>query len=159
MPAGHPARPLQDCGGCYLLFIRVTRRLDLRVGSLGQRTFSPGCYVYVGSARRGFEARLRHHRRVSQDKSARPRWHIDYLLSHRAVRLMGICKLPAKAECAVSRQVAKQEGVTVPARGFGASDCRSGCPAHLYRFRHIRGLPDPQLRSFFQCASRTGMAK
>lgn len=95
----------------------------LRVGALGEHELPAGRYAYTGSARRATAARLwRHlgHRR------RRLRWHVDYLLDHAACRVVdvGLFRIP---ECTLNQGI----GGRVPVPGFGASDCREGCGAHL----------------------------
>ncbi len=60
-------------------------------------------------------------------------WHIDYLLIHPAVMLTRIvlCSPDPTDECPIHQQTAGQVILT----GFGASDCRAGCGAHLLRVR------------------------
>jgi Uri superfamily endonuclease len=118
--------------GAYLLFINIRQPLKVEVGALGIASFPAGQYVYVGSACGGIEARLARHRRLAERKIGKIHWHIDYLLVNRSVQWVGEKALRDGAECIISRQIAARRGVTVPVPGFGASDCRSGCKAHLY---------------------------
>ncbi|AMN48316.1 hypothetical protein ACG33_14655 [Steroidobacter denitrificans] len=106
----------------YQLVIEVTRSLRVRVGRLGTFEFAAGVYVYTGSARRNIEARIARHER----KSKPLRWHIDYLLAARGVRILRVVRSGC-AECALNRATAGQ----IPIAGFGASDCRAGCGSHL----------------------------
>jgi sugar fermentation stimulation protein A len=111
-------------GGAYVLVLRLSRRRRLSVGSLGSVLFRRGCYLYVGSARRGLEARLARHRR----RAKRRRWHVDYLreaadaVSALAVRSSG------DLECALAEALGGISGEY--AAGFGSSDC--GCRSHLF---------------------------
>ncbi len=80
----------------------------------------------------GLRARLGRHLR-GEGKS---HWHIDTL--RRVARVQDICYLAApwitvgqRLECLWSQALASLPGATVPVPGFGASDCRLGCPAHL----------------------------
>lgn len=106
----------------YQLHIRVARPLQLRVGALGELHFPPGRYLYTGSARRNLQARVARHLR--RDKTLR--WHIDYLLAHPAVTVERV-ETGSIGECAWNRGSAGE----VLQHGFGASDCRAGCGAHL----------------------------
>ena len=67
-------------------------------------------------------------------KHKNPHWHVDQLTQRRDVRVAAIV-LPGVAlgECELNRRVERLVHGTVPAAGFGASDCRAGCPAHLWR--------------------------
>lgn len=106
----------------YQLTIEVCSPVRCQVGRLGEVEFAAGTYVYTGSARRNFEARLARHARASKTL----RWHIDYLLAVPGVRIVKIVR-SRREECRLNRSV---RGM-VPVSGFGASDCRSGCGAHL----------------------------
>jgi Uri superfamily endonuclease len=132
-------------GGAYLLYLRVSSRIRLRVGALGEVRMPSGVYVYVGSARRSLAARVERHRRLAELKEGKIHWHIDYLLVRREVKLLSIESFPRKDECDLSGKLARRMGTTVPMRGFGSSDCRAGCAAHLYlcsRMDRLRLGPD-----------------
>ena len=106
----------------YQLLIDVSRPLRCVIGRLGEFDFPAGRYVYTGSARRGLEARIGRHMR--QEKVLR--WHIDYLLAAPGVRVVEVVR-SGRGECALNRAGPGR----IPAVGFGASDCRAGCGAHL----------------------------
>ncbi|MCX7162492.1 MAG: GIY-YIG nuclease family protein [Betaproteobacteria bacterium] len=106
----------------YQLEIEIGRPLRIRIGRLGEFLFPAGRYVYSGSARRNLEARIARHLR--QEKKLR--WHIDWLLAARGVRVTGV-RRSARDECVLNQAV---RGVIV-APGFGASDCAAGCGSHL----------------------------
>ena len=106
----------------YQLLIDVPLPQRLTIGRLGTFEFAPGRYVYTGSAKRNFEARIARH--LSREKALR--WHIDYLLLAPGVSIIEV-KRSRRAECALNRCVQGQ----IPVAGFGASDCREACGAHL----------------------------
>ncbi len=106
----------------YQLHIIVARPRILRIGRLGTFRFPAGRYLYTGSARRSLLARVRRH--LSQDKKRR--WHIDYLLSAHAVKVIDVI-LTSDGECPFNRRAVGE--IIVP--GFGASDCRARCGSHL----------------------------
>ena len=106
----------------YQLVIEVGSRVRCKVGRLGVVDFPAGVYVYTGSARRNFEARLARHARATKTL----RWHIDYLLAAPGVRIVKIVR-SRRDECRLNQSV--KGTVRVP--GFGASDCTAGCGAHL----------------------------
>ena len=105
-------------------------RDSIGVGSLGKIRFRPGLYVYVGSAMKGFETRVRRHIRTAREKRVNARWHVDYLLSHDGVELLTIYGLETdrRMECKVAEMVSKHGK---PVKGFGSSDCT--CVSHLFR--------------------------
>lgn len=120
-------------GGAYLLHLRIISTVHIAVGALGDLCFTPGRYVYVGSARRNIAARVARHRRLAKDKSGKLHWHIDYLLVHPCARLVTVSALRDADECHLSQRIARRKGSSAAVPGFGASDCRSGCRTHLYR--------------------------
>ena len=113
--------------GLYQLWIELARPISLRVGRLARFRFQAGWYVYTGSAKRNLPARVARHRRRSKTL----RWHIDYLLASPHAHIRRVLTRPWRAggECRWHRATARTRGATIPAPGFGSSDCR--CPAHL----------------------------
>jgi Uri superfamily endonuclease len=107
---------------CYQLLLRLRHPRTLRIGALGSFTFPAGYYLYSGSARRNLTARLARHCRREKPL----RWHIDYLTSHEDVEVIGTRTFHG-TECELNQGVPGR----IIAPGFGASDCRSGCGAHL----------------------------
>ncbi|MCP5230945.1 MAG: GIY-YIG nuclease family protein [Zoogloeaceae bacterium] len=108
----------------YQLHLRINRPLKVVVGRLGEVDLPAGDYLYTGSAKKHMDARIARHLR--RDKPLR--WHIDYLTSHPDVEVVGV-KRSVIPECALNQAVAGE--VVVP--GFGSSDCRHHCGAHLKR--------------------------
>lgn len=106
----------------YQLCIEVPQPVRCAIGRLGVFDFPAGRYVYTGSAKRGFEARIARHLRSAKTL----RWHIDYLLAAPGVRVTAV-RRSRRGECALNRSGAG--GILVA--GFGASDCSAGCGAHL----------------------------
>jgi Uri superfamily endonuclease len=113
----------------YQLQIELTQPLTLAVGRFGVFDFPAGHYVYTGSAKRNFEARIARHLRIEKTL----RWHIDYLLVAPGVRVTKV-KRSRRDECALNAAT----GGRVVVAGFGASDCRAGCRSHL----KFQGTPD-----------------
>ncbi|MBN2010215.1 GIY-YIG nuclease family protein [candidate division KSB1 bacterium] len=106
----------------YQLFIEVTTDLTLEVGALGMLQFPAGHYVYTGSAKNNPEARIQRH----LSKTKRLRWHIDYLLIRPEVHIYRV-EQSSLPECELNQQTPGR----IVQSGFGASDCRAGCKAHL----------------------------
>lgn len=136
MPAGTSRRPeaavvertnvVRVVPGVYQLLIRLRRRTVLNIGALGSMTFSPGWYVYTGSARSGLHQRVRRHLR----RDNRKHWHIDHLLPA-ADRVEAFGTTDRNVfECELHRSTSAGKR-TMP--HFGASDCR--CGSHLTYFR------------------------
>ena len=123
-----PAAP-----GTYALLIGVEAPLVIRAGRLGEISLDAGRYVYIGSAHGpgGLAARVERHLR----REKRLHWHIDALTAAAPVVEVWWVETVERLECAWARALLTLPGVSVPARGFGSSDC--ACPAHLLR------APDP----------------
>ncbi len=106
----------------YQLRIHLAETRFLRIGRLGEFEFPAGDYVYTGSAKRAFEARIARHLRHEK----KIRWHIDYLLVAPGVQVTEVRRSDSE-ECALNQATPG----TIPSPGFGASDCRHGCGSHL----------------------------
>jgi Uri superfamily endonuclease len=117
--------------GLYVVLIEVARAAGVTIGRLGRFRFGPGIYAYVGSARSGLDARVARHFRRRKPR----RWHVDWLTSSPACRPLAAVVLPDAdlTECGLNAAVGGIVKGTVPVRGFGASDCRAACGAHLWR--------------------------
>jgi Uri superfamily endonuclease len=124
-----PAEP-----GTYALLVDVADALGLTVGMLGAIRLPSGRYAYVGSAHGpgGLNGRLARHMR----RDRRRHWHIDYLTDAAVVSYVYFLARIERLECLWSQRLLGLNGATAPAPGFGSSDCRTGCLAHLIR------LPD-----------------
>ena len=126
-----PASP-----GVYLLHLELFHQRVITIGKLGEFQFSPGDYLYVGSARGpgGLRSRLGRHLKGN----GKGHWHIDWL---RAASLPGgylFFETDRAMECTWSQAILRLPGASVPVLGFGASDCNERgepCPAHLVFFR------------------------
>ena len=131
-------------GGTYLLHLRLTDPCRLDIGKLGQYRLLPGDYIYVGSALGpgGLQARLRRH----IDGGTKRFWHIDHLRPY--ARVAGYVfvahqhdkELSPRFECKWSQALAQLPGARAIVPGFGASDCQSGCKAHLLFFSETISL-------------------
>jgi Uri superfamily endonuclease len=114
--------PLGRTPTTYQLVIRLRRAIRVRVGALGTLRLPKGRYIYTGSAKRNLGSRIARH----LVRAKRLHWHIDYLLARAESRVLEVRTFRAP-ECAVNRGTAG----AIVAPGFGASDCRAGCGAHL----------------------------
>jgi len=108
----------------YVVATWVPRRTTIAVGSLGPVTFDRGWYAYVGSARRGRDARVARHRRA--DKPLR--WHADYLFARFPGRLAWLID-GQLSECELAGALARLPGAARRPPRFGAGDCR--CAGHF----------------------------
>jgi Uri superfamily endonuclease len=119
--------------GAYVLYLDVKQPLTLCVGSLKSIFLPSGRYVYIGSARAGIAGRIRRHKRLAEEKAGKLHWHIDYLLVHPQIQLVGETVLVGGSECAISHRIASRKGTTTPVPRFGSTDCHHKCKAHFYR--------------------------
>lgn len=107
--------------------MRLPDRVVLNVGQLGRFDFESGWYAYAGSALGpgGLAARLSRHRRASAIRH----WHLDYLRPHALPIAAWYAMGDSRHECNWAEALLELPGASIPAPGFGASDCR--CAAHL----------------------------
>lgn len=125
--------------GTYTLFLALSAPMVLTIGKMGRFELSPGIYSYQGSAwgPGGLRGRLGRH----LNGIGKRHWHVDYLRAVAKVRGYGyltadtVKKPVPPKECIWSQDLAALPGATIPIPGFGASDCISGCLAHLVYFR------------------------
>ncbi len=130
--------PLLEDRGSYLVLLRMDRERTLTIGALGDVHFSPGFYLYVGSAMRNLSVRVARHRR---DGRKRPHWHIDYLRESTTFVDTYAIREPWRRETDIVATLRPLAAGDVP--GFGASD--SPLPSHLLYFRN-----DPRPTEAFQ---------
>jgi Uri superfamily endonuclease len=126
-----PATP-----GAYVLLLTANAPVVLNTPRFGKLTLAAGHYAYVGSAHGpgGLRARVGRHLRAVKPLH----WHIDYLTAALPARhvITVVVTDGARLECTWVKRLLALPGASAPAPGFGSSDCRNGCPAHLIR------LPD-----------------
>jgi len=132
---------LPKATGNYALVIHIDRRTFVSVGALGRRPFDTGWYIYCGSAMGvdGQNLRSRISRHLSKCKKIR--WHIDHLLASEAARIHTVffAKSKSNRECDLAKNLLKLDGSEMPTKGFGSSDCRADCPAHLIKLHYRSG--------------------
>jgi len=117
----------------YVVAAWLPRRETIVVGALGAVTFSRGWYAYVGSARRGRDARVARHMRAAKPL----RWQADHLFARHPATAAWLLDTPL-SECRLARSLTTADGGAPGPGGFGAGDC--GCPGHLVRFGRRRSL-------------------
>ena len=119
--------------GVYLVLVRRRKALRVKVGALGWFDFFAGWYIYTGKARRSLQQRVRRH----WSPRKRVHWHIDYLTCAPGSEPIGAVLLTDHDheqldECWTNQRVGAMLDCRAIAPGFGASDCMSGCLAHLW---------------------------
>jgi len=146
MAMDHPSRPPRlpgrvrlPPGGHYVVVLFLRRACTLAVGRKGDLRFRRGWYLYVGRARRGLGSRLGRHLSPGPRKQ---RWHIDALASspHARAAQARVLPLYGFTECGIMGWILEEEGARVPVPGFGSSDCKPPCPAHLVWFPDRRAV-------------------
>jgi Uri superfamily endonuclease len=124
--------------GIYSLVIAVDTPTQISIGAIGLLSFLQDYYIYTGSARgrasMNLQTRLGRHLKDTK----KDRWHIDYLLRHEATKVLNVFYFDTlkDLECAVVQRIIKDPLVHAVHKGFGASDCQSGCYSHLCQSRH-----------------------
>lgn len=115
----------------YSLYIQISRKISINIGKLGKVDFPKGIYLYCGSARKNFDARIKRH--LARNKKIR--WHIDYLLESKYSKIIKIEKfeLEKHTECSLVKYYVLSNTAEKFADGFGASDCKNGCRSHLLK--------------------------
>jgi Uri superfamily endonuclease len=130
---------LPEKPGVYALHLKVPKDTNLQVGQLGEYYLLAGDYWYTGSAHGpgGLRARLGRH----LAGTGKIHWHIDCLRRIAKVETFFLLVEDQEQrsasglsiECVWSQALAKLSDAEIPVRGFGSSDCRAGCQAHLIK--------------------------
>jgi sugar fermentation stimulation protein A len=113
--------------GSYLVIFYNHRPFKKVIGSLGEREFKKGYYVYVGSAMQALDKRIKRHLR----KNKKIRWHLDHI-SPGCMKMEKV--YPIRRRDRVEEALARclLEICDGYVMGFGASD--SGLPSHFFYF-------------------------
>lgn len=122
--------------GCYLILLELAEEKKIEIGSLGERKFPRGWYVYCGSAKKNLLSRVNRHLRIRKGMH----WHLDYLRKE-AKSATGI---PFRTQDAIEHPLAKSLAKIADWQvdGFGCSDCQ--CESHLFGF-----FEDPRKQNSF----------
>jgi len=121
--------------GAYVLIIDLDHPLALDVPRKSPATLAPGRYVYCGSAYGPGGMRARVARHCKRQKALR--WHIDRLTM--AGRVIAVHGEAGGRECDLVDLVLATPGASIPAPGFGSTDCHR-CPSHLVRMPNGFGI-------------------
>jgi Uri superfamily endonuclease len=116
--------------GTYAIIFYCRLTAPVCIGRLGILHLHPGWYVYLGSAlgTGGLRSRLKHHCGVVE----KPHWHLDYVHHHLDIKEIWFQTGNRKKECAWAQYFLGRQGVAVPLRRFGSSDCK--CRSHFLSF-------------------------
>lgn len=98
--------------------------------------FPQGYYVYIGSAKRNLEQRIRRHRYLRK----KMHWHIDYL--RQEAEFIGVIPIRTKRDFEHLLAAAISDIAEWEIKGFGCTDC--SCTSHLFGFHenplHIKAF-------------------
>ncbi len=117
--------------GVYSIGIQLVEPIEVKVRGK-KHILEAGTYVYTGSALgRSSNLYTRIRRHLSGEK--KEHWHIDQITRVRQARTLFVVfsETSDREECTVNRAISDIAGSSISVAGFGASDCRSGCQAHL----------------------------
>ena len=125
--------------GTYILVLRLSKNLIIKIGALGKVSFKKGFYLYVGSAMGILNSssllnRIRRHLSTSK----KIHWHIDYLLNSKYAIITYIYLIPSslRLECILAREIDSISNGNI--QNFGSSDCK--CESHLFYFESFKGF-------------------
>ncbi|MFB6204565.1 MAG: DUF123 domain-containing protein [Candidatus Nanohaloarchaea archaeon] len=107
----------------YAVFLELEQGREITIGALGRKKFSPGTYIYVGSAMNSVERRLERHYSRTENRH----WHIDYFSEEAEAFDHFILPETSEHECVLADIFSR---FARPVDGFGASDC--ACGSHLF---------------------------
>ncbi len=121
--------------GTYILFIELDD--DLSITLRKKKFLLPvrNNYVYVGSAlghSNGLKQRITRHLRPINEKKIH--WHIDQITASSVAHIFEVLAYPSSEhlECKVLQILLQGlSSIYSPIPGFGSSDCKAKCPAHL----------------------------
>lgn len=128
MPADRELHVLPIQSGGYALVFDLAEPVRIRPGKLGTVDLPAGHYLYLGSALSGMAPRLARHLRRRKKRH----WHVDSLTTAIRPHQVWWIATRSRTECDWAGLAITDEAVSIPARGFGSSDCR--CSTHLVRF-------------------------
>jgi len=115
--------------GSYVLILKLSKTKYIRIGKLGKIKFLAGKYAYVGKANGKYltiEKRVERYKRLNKEKRGKIRWHIDYFLVDKDVKIIKVLK-SKKKECELAKSYLKSKKAI---KGFGCSDCN--CYSHFF---------------------------
>ncbi len=121
--------------GSYILFLSTNNQTTQIISKLGELSFLPGIYLYIGSALGlgGLVKRIERHLK----KSKKIFWHIDNLTSSDFFTITAYIEIYnyKKLECSIANLIRENfsEEEYIEYKGFGSSDCC--CESHLHQIK------------------------
>lgn len=108
----------------YILIIENKANKRIKVGKWGVLYFKKGYYLYIGSAKKNLNARIKRHLAKNKKKF----WHIDYLLSSNHIFIKEVWVSKIVSECQIAQKFFNNRYSFI--NKFGSSDCN--CFSHLF---------------------------
>lgn len=115
----------------YYLLFRLPKAKEVTIGRLGTFQFPAGKYIYVGSAKRHIEARIKRHLKLDKPQH----WHFDYIRPYGEIIKVTTFNRTLE-ECERAHQLQQQFKASAVAKGFGSSDCK--CETHFFHIEEAR---------------------
>ncbi|MBN1330431.1 MAG: GIY-YIG nuclease family protein [Candidatus Heimdallarchaeota archaeon] len=131
----NPKTEIKQAKGSYVLFFSNEYQINLTIGALGVLSFSPGNYIYIGSALGpgGLVKRIERH----LQKSKKIFWHIDYLTLNNSFSIKSYFEIYSEIslECIIAKIVKESfnKDNIIIYKNFGSSDCC--CDSHLFHIK------------------------
>jgi Uri superfamily endonuclease len=118
--------------GNYVIGGYSAQPFSLVMKKFGLLELPGGYYLYCGSAHGpgGLKSRVGRH----LERGTKKFWHFDYLKGFLQPQCVWWQVNPANFECTTAQFLFDLAGASCVVKGFGASDCREGCPSHLVYF-------------------------
>ncbi|MBF0358171.1 MAG: GIY-YIG nuclease family protein [Magnetococcales bacterium] len=113
----------------YILFIKYSKKRQVKVGAKGMIAIDAGSYLYVGSAKKSWEKRVGRH--LASEKKLR--WHIDYILAPQEAAVVEVMLNHDNYECSTAKHLSQLDGVNSLAKKIGSSDCQ--CHTHFFHLK------------------------
>jgi Uri superfamily endonuclease len=144
--------------GSYALMAILKNPIGLESGLYKGKSVPSGRYLYAGSAfgPGGLKARIARH----LDPQRKVFWHVDYLKPFWHIDEIWILGGGVSRECALIDAFSQIPGIEFPLAGFGASDCRNNCQAHLVHLPEELSLQAifNHIQSYFSCIQRLSVS-
>lgn len=121
--------------GNYVIVGYSPLPFNLEMKRFGRMELPAGYYLYCGSAHGpgGLRSRVQRH----LDAHTKKFWHFDHIKGHLNPIRVWWQSSPVNFECETAQFLLTLPGAECLVRGFGASDCRKGCPSHLVYFPEL----------------------
>lgn len=115
--------------GSYIILSKLHAEARIGSGPFAGKLLPAGIYFYSGSAfgPGGLRARVGRHLRFG----TKNHWHFDHLKDLLNIFEIWYTSELENKECQFIRKIQESRESSFPIPGFGSSDCRNQCPAHL----------------------------